>query len=218
MGIISKIKDYVKLTANERVNKMYIENPELFIKKLEDDKANALGHIKGTAARLNLAKEKWEDEVSKIEPRLQQLDARIKDEVENGNEHAANSLAETWRAQSRIHKLYKDGIAKVEKNYTELLKKYGDISLQYDSKIQTVRSTLCSYSLNKEILNASCFLNGVNANGVDIPDVEDLIRSLNDENLKVESELKVMADFSVADAITAPTSDCSALNEWKNKH
>lgn len=219
MGIISKIKDYIKLNANERINKMYIENPELFITKLENDKSESLGRITETASRILHIKSSWSSELKNINETLNNLDKRIKENIENGDNENANILAISWKEQKRLKDFYEDAIGKMGGKYDELVHKFHDIGLLYDSQIQTAKSTLCSYAVNKEILRASSLLNGINADNVDVLDIGDLIKTLNEENSKIEASLQVITDFNINKAPAPATSkDNSALDEWKKSH
>lgn len=219
MGIISKIKDYWTLRANERVNKMYIENPEMFISKLEKDKTDSLGRITETASRILHIKSSWSSELSKIDSNMSSLDSRIRSAVAEGNTDTANILAISWKEQNRLKNFYEDAIKKMEAKYKELVSKHREIALQYDSRIQTAKTTLCSYAVNKEILHASSFLNGINMGDAEIFDISDLIKTLNDENNKIESKLQVITDFNVGEAPKpVAAGDTSALDEWKKSH
>lgn len=220
MGIISKLKDYFVLSANERVNKMYVDNPDLFIKKMEQDKEEAIVRITNTAITILRTKDEWSDEMNNLQSSLSSLDARINQAVSNGDEQLANSLASTWKEQKRIHTFYENGSKKLEAKYNELVKAHRDINVMYDTKIQTVKSTLCAYSVNKEILRATNVMNGLTLDGVESPDIAELVKSLNEENTKIEAKMKVITDFKL-DKSFVPNevvSDTSALNEWKNHH
>lgn len=220
MGIISKIKDYFVLSANERVNKMYANNPDLFIKKMEQDKSDAMSHITDSAIQILRTKDDWNVEINELENSLDLLDAQIQNAVADDNEQLANSLASTWKEQKRLYDFYKDGSNKLSEKYNELLKYYNEINVMYDTKIQTVKSTLCAYSVNKEILRATNLMNGLSVNGVESPDITELIKTLNDENGKIEAKMKVLTDFKL-DNTTTPknvVSDTSALKEWKKHH
>lgn len=221
MGLISKMMDYVRLSAEERMNKMYVEHPDLLLKKLEESKQDALDRVIETAARLAMTRTKWRESVTSTGDQVNKLDRMIKNALAAGDNATANSLAGTWQSQKRLHQFYTDGIEKLDKTYNDMIGYYNEIESSYEVQIQKVKSTICSYEANQEILKASAFLKGINVAGIaGSPDVEDIVRSLNDENIRIESRLKVITDFTTKDCrptVAEVNPDTSALEEWKKQ-
>lgn len=220
MGIISKLKDYFTLSANERVNKMYVDKPDLFIKKMEQDKDKMIGRITNTATTILRIKDEWSTEMDNLIISLSSLDNSINQAINNGDEQLANSLASAWKEQKRLYSFYEEGSKKLDDKFNELVRTHRNIKSMYDTKIQTVKSTLCAYSVNKEILRATNVMNGLTIDGVGSPDIAELVKSLNEENSKIEAQMKVITDFNLDKGYTSNgvVSDTSALNEWKNQH
>lgn len=222
MGLISKMMDYVRLSAEERMNKMYIEHPDLLLKKLQESRQDALDRITETGARIDMTRNKWNESVKSTGDQVDKLDRMIKKALAAGDNATANSLASTWQSQKRLHQFYTDGIEKLDKTYNDMIGYYNEVESSYEVQIQKVKSAICSYEANQEILKASAFLKGISVTGIaGSPDVEDIIRSLNDENGKIESRLKVIADFTTKDcrpAVAEANTDTSALDEWKNQN
>lgn len=221
MGIIAKIKDYVLLSAEEKVNKMYLENPDILLKKVEQSKKDALDRITETATRILATKAKWQGKLRDADHRMRSCDSRLDMGIrEHANPDEMNSIAEEWQTHKRLQEFYTDGIKRLEQKYDDLVRCHNDVKKSYELQIRKVENAVCIHEVNKEILAASTFLSGTDQPVAAQTDVEDLIKILNEENNKVAARMKVLTDFGDRPQTQQKVEvvSSSALEEWKAAH
>ena len=217
MAVIDTIKNVISfftLKSEERVNRMYMENPDILRKKLESDKYAQVESLYDTAEQLQTFKQQWTSKIDLLNQEVNCLVGKINAAKEKGDMAAAQQQAAVWQSKNRILTGYNIGLEKVSKRYDEVCARTREIVSLYDSKIQEVECVISEYLVNKELMKANAL---VGEHIVPTPEIKinGIMKSIEEANDKLNAKMKVMEDLAPEAAKHDPeTTGADALEEF----
>lgn len=198
MAVIDTIKNMIAfftLKSEERVNRMYMENPDILRKKLESDKYAQVESLYDTAEQLQTFKQQWTRKIELLDEEINFLVSMINAVKVKGDTAAAQQQAAIWQSKNRLLTGYKTGLEKVSKRYDEVRARTREIVSLYDSKIQEVECVISEYLVNKELMKANAL---VGEHIVPTPEIKinSILKSIEEANDKLNAKMKVMEDLT----------------------
>lgn len=217
MAAIDTIKNMIAfftLKSEERVNRMYMENPDILRKKLESDKYAQVESLYDTAEQLQTFKQQWTRKIELLDDEINFLVSMINAAKAKGDTAAVQQQAAIWQSKNRLLTGYKTGLEKVTKRYDEVRARTREIVSLYDSKIQEVECVISEYLVNKELMKANTL---IGEHIVPTPEIKinGILKSIEEANDKLNAKMKVMEDLAPEAAKHDPeTTGADALEEF----
>lgn len=217
MAAIDTIKNMIAfftLKSEERVNRMYMENPDILRKKLESDKYAQVESLYDTAEQLQTFKQQWTRKIELLDDEINFLVSMINAAKAKGDTAAVQQQAAIWQSKNRLLTGYKTGLEKVTKRYDEVRARTREIVSLYDSKIQEVECVISEYLVNKELMKANAL---IGEHIVPTPEIKinGILKSIEEANDKLNAKMKVIEDLAPEAAKHDPeTTGADALEEF----
>lgn len=196
----------------------FINNPKLIVEQLKQTKLDKLKQIDEALLTTKQQINKWNDGLKEMTIKCENCNARIaKFSAENKLEQAGREAQLHERQTKDIERL-RENIAKCEATYATLLDARGKIEAQYDSRISEAESSIATLAMNRQMIELYTLTGKTLAADVNTDGgiSAELIAALDEERLRLESELTVREDINNTSSDDTATSDdaASALARW----